>query len=73
MTAKELRAMTAQGPAVVMVAKEDMLRLLDEAATRKRLLWAYRIAFAILTVTALTVTAALDLVTTKYLLKWMLA
>lgn len=30
MTADELRAMTAQGPAVVMVAKADMLALLDE-------------------------------------------
>lgn len=30
MTAAELRAMVAQGPAVVMVAKDDMLKLLDE-------------------------------------------
>jgi hypothetical protein len=30
MTAAELRALVAQGPAVVMVAKDDMLKLLDE-------------------------------------------
>lgn len=30
MTADELRAMTAQGPAVIMVQRKDMLKLLDE-------------------------------------------
>ncbi len=30
MTAAELRAMTAQGPATILVSREDMLRLLDE-------------------------------------------
>lgn len=30
MTAAEFRALVAQGPAVVMVAREDMLALLDE-------------------------------------------
>ena len=32
MTAAELRAITAQGPAVVMCSREDMLKLLDENA-----------------------------------------
>mgnify|MGYP001273081640 CR=1 FL=1 len=32
MTAAELRALTAQGPAVVMVSRDDMLRLLDTVA-----------------------------------------
>lgn len=30
MTADELRAMTSQGPAVIMVERNDMLKLLDE-------------------------------------------
>lgn len=34
MTADELRAMTEQGPAVVMVSREDMLALLDEREWR---------------------------------------
>ena len=37
MTAAELRAITAQGPAVVMVARDDMLALLDELEALRRL------------------------------------
>jgi hypothetical protein len=59
MTAKELRAMTAQGPAVVMVTKEDMLRLLDAATTRTRLLWLYRVSFWLLAATVLSLVAIL--------------
>lgn len=72
MTAKELRAMTAQGPAVVMVAKEDMLRLLDAAATRTRLLWLYRTAFWLLAATVLALVAAVALTPSTALLNWIL-
>jgi hypothetical protein len=40
MNAAELRAITAQGPAVVMSSREDFLRLLDERdAWRALALW----------------------------------
>jgi hypothetical protein len=41
MTADELRALTAAGPAVVMVAKDDMLRLLDEREAALDLIGVY--------------------------------
>lgn len=36
MTAEELRAITAAGPAVVMISREDMLKLLDDAEKLRR-------------------------------------
>jgi hypothetical protein len=40
MSSAELRAITAQGPAVVMSSREDFLRLLDERdAWRALALW----------------------------------
>lgn len=40
MVADEFRAMVAQGPTVVMVARDDMLRLLDELEMlRERATW----------------------------------
>lgn len=44
MTAEELRAITAQGPAVVMCSREDMLKLLDENAKLRDVL--HRISLA---------------------------
>jgi hypothetical protein len=45
MTPAELRALVAQGPAVVMVAKDDMLKLLDEREKLRLVLRAASIQF----------------------------
>jgi hypothetical protein len=37
MTSDELRALTAQGPAIVMVSRDDMLKLLDELEAERAL------------------------------------
>ena len=57
MTADEMRAMTAAGPAVVMSSREDFLRLLDERdelkRTVRRLTWCLIITSGVLFWTAI--------------------
>jgi hypothetical protein len=72
MTAKELRAITAQGPAVVMVAREDMLRLLDGLEDAKNRLFWNRVAFWTLTTTLLSLFAFSAFAPSTILVDWIL-
>lgn len=45
MTPAELRALTAQGPAVVLASRDDMLRLLDEREALRITAARHRCAF----------------------------